>query len=215
MYHVYAIGKKKDLMPPYDQCYIGVTKRPQSRWNNHTKSKYLVGAVIRKYSLTFDENFVILYTGEDIECYLMETQMRPIPLIGLNLAAGGNGGDTRPYPPGRSVKISKAHLGRKCPWNWKSILSRGSYVGAKNPYASTWVLTDPDDNKYDVIGTFQEFCDERNLLGSSLRYHKGHPVPPLVNKKGGYRAKNEISLEKRINTIGWMCEKCSDTGGGL
>jgi len=214
MYYVYAIGKKEDLMPPYNNCYIGVTNNPQGRWVGHTRSDYVVGRTIRKHSLTFDENFTILYSGNEKECFLMENKLRPDTDMGLNIASGGQGGNTGSYDNAeRSKKISEAMKGRKVTWMDKILESRGSYEGSKNPQAATWVFTDPEGNTYNVVGTFQDFCDEHNLLASSLRYHKGHPVPPLEKKYGGYRAKNETSREKRTNTIGWMCEKCSGTGG--
>ena len=213
MYYVYVIGKKEDLMPPYDNCYVGVTNDPQRRWARHIKSDYVVGRTIRKHSLTFEHNFEILLEGSDKECFLTESEMRPEPCTGMNLASGGRGGNTGDYSKERNQKVSKALKGRKVTWIDKVVESRGSYAGSKNPGAATWVITDPDGNKHNVTGTFQSFCDDHNLLASSLRYHKGQAVPPLEKKYGGYRAKNETSREKRIATIGWKCEKCSGTGG--
>lgn len=203
-------------MPPFDRCYVGVTNNPERRWAAHVRNDYLVGRTIRKHSLTYEDNFQIVMEGSEKECFFTESKLRPEPGMGLNIATGGHGGDTGVYADvKRNQKISKALKGRPCTWMDKVVESRGSYAGSKNPAAANWVITDPDGNMYNVCGSFQSFCDEHNLLASSLRYHKGAAVPPLEKKCGGYRAKNETSREKRINTIGWKCEKCSDTGGDL
>ena len=216
MYSVYAIGKKEDLMPPYDNCYIGVTNDIDLRWNYHSKSKYRVGNTIRKHGLTLEENFVVLHSAvDDDECFLLENALRPEPNMGLNLAAGGCGGNTGAYTEERNMKMRAALKGRKLTWADKIVESRRSYSGNGNPQAATWIVTSPAGEVFEIIGTFQSFCDEHNLLASCLRYYKGKEVPPLEKSFGGYRAKNEISKEKRINTIGWKCEKCSSTGGDL
>jgi hypothetical protein len=207
-YMVYVIGLSNDITPPYHNCYIGVTKYLDSRWKGHEKSKYTVGRYIREHGLLQSDNMVVIFSGTEKECFDMEHDLRPIERMGLNEAAGGHGGFTS-YSKERNEKISAALTGRKMTWMHKVVASRGSYKGGNNPSAKDWLLIDPEGNEYCVYGNLQEFCNERQLLVSSLTHYKGKQVPPIKsNGYGGYRAKSEDSKQKRENTSGWMlCNK--------
>jgi len=206
MYYVYAIGLKKYIKEPYLSCYIGVTKDLEKRWNSHTKSKYTVGKFIRENALTFEDNMVILYKGDDRECYKMEEKYRPYPLMGLNEAQGGSGGYTS-YSKERNKKISVAMKGRPRTEEHtrKIVENRKSYNDSANPNAKIWHLIDPQGKEYKVNGKFIKFCEENNLLHSCLMRYRGSKAPPInQNGYGGYRAKNEKSKFLRENTIGWI-----------
>lgn len=204
-YCVYAIGKK--LIDPYEECYIGVTNNPQRRWDSHCKSEYTVGKYIRKYNLTFEDNFVIIFEGSDEECFDIENKYRPFPLMGLNEASGGHGGHTK-YSEERNKRLSNSMKGRNVHWGHKISETRKSKKiaqGEKNPNAKTWYLKDPSNNEYVVTGAIDEFCEKNKLLMSSLRYYKGNRVPPLAkNSYGGYREKIPGTKELRENTTNWV-----------
>jgi|TARA_R110000823_G_scaffold29167_2_gene84785 hypothetical protein len=206
MYYVYAIGLKKHLKEPYSNCYIGVTNDLERRWKAHTKSKYTVGNFIHENALTFEDNFVIVYNGDDKECYEMEEKYRPYPLMGLNEAVGGSGGYTS-YSKERSEKISKAMTGKsKTKEHMKKIIeNRKSYNDSENPNAKIWYLINPQGKEYKVSGQFIKFCEENNLLHSCLMRYRGNEVPAInQNGYGGYRAKSEKSKFLRENTTGWI-----------
>ena len=208
MYYVYAIGKTEDLIEPFSKCYVGVTIDPERRWKNHTSSKYTVGEFIRTNNLSYEENMFIIYSGTEEKCFEMEEKYRPYPFIGLNEASGGKGGKTV-YSEERNEKIREALTGRNMTWGDKvsqTRIDQGTGVGEKNPNAKTWILTSPDNVEYIIEGKLQNFCDERCLLSSALRYYKGKFVPPLTKSVGGYRAKSDDSKQKRINTIGWKLQ---------
>jgi predicted GIY-YIG superfamily endonuclease len=201
---VYVIGLSQDIVPPYLNCYVGVTNNLDRRWKYHAKSEYCVGRYIRKHNLVQNENMVVVFSGSEEDCFDREHQLRPLERIGLNEAVGGHGGFTL-YSKERNDKISAALTGRKVTWIDKVVASRGSYKGSKNPSAKKWRLVDPEGIEYHICGNLQEFCDERQLLVSSLTYYKGSPVPPIKsNGYGGYRAKSDSSKQKRENTSGWM-----------
>lgn len=89
MYCVYHISDADDL----NDGYIGVTKRPQKRWEEHSSSDSMIGRTIRLCSWNFTDNFKVIFEGSREECFAYERRLRPIPYVGLNEAAGGNGGD--------------------------------------------------------------------------------------------------------------------------
>ena len=65
-------------------------------------------------------------------------------------------------------------------------------------------MIDPQGSSHVFFGRFNDFCEENDLLTSALKRYKGQKVPPInTNGFGGYRAKNEVSKRRRINTIGW------------
>lgn len=209
-YVLYAIGLKHDLFPPYDQCYIGVTNNPVTRWARHIRSKYTIGQFIRSNSVSFDENFKVLMSASKDECFNKEHEYRPRPHMGLNEAIGGKGGHTF-YSKERNAKISMANKGRKIPWIRKIIDARRSYDGAGNPNAKRWIVVDPKGNMYDIHGNLPEFCNQHQIMVATLRSNTGKPVPPLKDKSyGGFRPKSETELKFRHNTTGWtliMCEE--------
>jgi hypothetical protein len=206
-YFVYAIGKSDDLFSPYNNCYIGVTNKLQSRWNNHKKSKYTVGKRIRENSWSFENNMMVIFSGSDIECFNMESNMRPLPGMGLNEAAGGCGGYTS-YTLERNIKISEKLKGRSTKeWASKSSETKRknkSAAGSRNNKAKSWIIEDPDGKIFEVSGTLKQFCIENNLLVTCLRYYLGQVVPsPSIGVPGGFRNKNQSSTALRYNTTGW------------
>lgn len=220
MYIVYVIGLPDDVHPPYNNCYIGVTSDKNKRWNMHKKSGYTVGRFIRHFDLSIDQHMHTIYEGNRDECFAIEQSLRPRPFMGLNEAIGGRGGDTGihvsppkwSYTPERAKKISDALKGRKkTKEHVRKVVDNRDFGGAKNPAAKRWVLTSPDGIEYHIHGNLREMCLSLNLLESSLRYYKGSVVPPAKMKDsvGGYRAKNTTSLERRMNTEGWMLTEAS------
>jgi len=87
-YYVYHISDSTQL----NTGYIGVTKNPQKRWKDHTKSPYRIGAHIRSHGWSFDANFRILLVSDKETCYNIEKMLRP-SAIGLNETSGGIGGE--------------------------------------------------------------------------------------------------------------------------
>jgi hypothetical protein len=208
-YIVYAIGKLEDLIEPYDKCYIGVTIDAKRRWNLHNVSKYKVGLYIKEHNLD-SSNMVAIFRGTEQECYDLEYKYRPYPNIGLNVAAGGEGGHTGKYTLERNKKISLANKGKKK--NPASVermkatkLKNGVARGSKNGMAKKWILTDPSGNIILVNGNLQQVCDENKILRACLKRYIGVVVPAIKKiKNGGYIAKSEKSLVYRNNTTGWM-----------
>lgn len=207
MYFVYAIGK--NLTEPYSDCYIGVTNNIKLRWYHHTRSKYIVGKYIRKHHLQFQEHMKILYSGTENECFRLEETLRPNPYMGLNEAIGGKGGYSS-YSAERNSKISMALTGivkTVTQRNNISIGKKNTQMGNTNPNAKHWKITSPIGTEFIIDGTLQRFCNEHQLLSSTLRYHTGIVVPDLTSKRGGYRPKTQQSHKYRINTIGWKLEE--------
>jgi len=202
-YIVYAIGLIEDLKHPYDNCYIGVTHRPEKRWKEHYKSNRKIGLFIREHNLTYD-NMVIIFHGSIEECYQKELEYRPYPYMGLNESIGGMGGYKIPHTDDAKKKISQAHKGREVPWINKVVENRKSYEGKNNPNSKKWLLTSPTGIEYIIEGNLTKFCNEQNILLTCLRYYEGRNVPnPSNNSYGGFRAKNENSRILRENSTGW------------
>lgn len=70
--------------------YIGVSVNPKKRFNAHrkyTQNPHLQRA-LKKYGK--DAVLTILWQGPEEECYKLETQYRPQPNIGWNIAPGGD-----------------------------------------------------------------------------------------------------------------------------
>lgn len=205
-YFVYAIGKIKDLTPPYSNCYIGVTNLLEKRWKYHSKSRYTVGKYIRSHELTFETNMIVIHIGSSEECFRIENEMRPFPFIGLNEAAGGHGGFTS-YSEKRNKLVSEKLKNRNISWAdkvSKTRIEKGLARGINNPKAKMWELTTPKGDVIMCQGNLQSICDENMILLSCLKRYLGHAVPNIdTNGYGGYRAKNAISKQRRINSVGW------------
>lgn len=205
-YFVYAIGKEEDLISPYSNCYIGVTNFLEKRWKYHSKSRYTVGKYIREYGLTFETNMIVIHMGSSEECFKIENEMRPLPFIGLNEAAGGHGGSTV-YSDVRNKLVSEKLKNRDILWAdkiSKTRIERSVAKGIKNPRAKIWELTSPDGNVIICQGNLQSVCDKNMILLSCLKRYLGSVVPDIdTNGYGGYRAKNEISKQLRLNSVGW------------
>lgn len=208
MYFVYAIGDRNDLENQnYSNCYIGVTNNPILRWKNHTKSGYTVGLAINTNNWNHIDNMRLLFRGTADECFVVESEMRPMPLMGLNEAAGGRGGYTS-YTSERGKKIAQALSGkRKSEEHCKKISEAklGSVGGANNPKAKTWTLIDPAGNVHRTRGNIQEYCKQLGLCWSALDKNLGMVVGEISPK---FRDKGDPTLRvKRTNTIGWKLIK--------
>lgn len=101
-----------------NKSYIGVSIDPKRRFNEHMIAEHsLIGRAIRKYDLKID-SMSIIFTGAVNECFDKETELRPEPNMGYNLAAGGNGGETRrgfSHNDKTKEKIRNSLLGRTRP----------------------------------------------------------------------------------------------------
>lgn len=208
MYFVYAIGDSKDLETQnYSKCYIGVTNDPTIRWNSHVKSGYTVSRAINDNGWNRMDNMHLLFRGTDEECFDMESKLRPMPLMGLNEAAGGKGGRTS-YTPERGEKISQALSGKSKSEEHRKKISEakiGVYEGGNNPRAVSWVLIDPSGTEYKTRGNLQSFCEELELCWSALRANVGvvvGEISPKFRDNG-----NPMNRVKRTNTIGWKLIK--------
>ena len=211
MYYVYVIGLEGSFIEPYRNCYVGVTNNLERRWKGHCRSTYTVGEFIREHYLSMETNMVVIFSGNEQECYDLEIKLRPFVYMGLNEAVGGKGGYTCGYDnKERNLKISEAHKGKVVSSETKSKLSKtlidsGVRKGKKNGRAKKWELISPSGEKYSVHGDLAQVCEEHKLLSSALTYYRNRCVPDInSNGFGGYRAKSKDSLEKRINTIGWI-----------
>lgn len=203
-YYLYAIGFENDLInKEYDNCYIGVTNNPKKRFENHSKSGYTVCQHIQLYEWTYEKNMLILYNGNEQECFLLEEKYRPLPLMGLNEATGGKGGYTS-YSKQRNEKVSKALKGRNIFWNEKISKTRkekGISSGTKNPMAKKWKFIDPFGNEYIVDGNYHQFCEEHNLSHAALRRILGNQLGEISPKFRDHG--NQSSRDRRINSTGW------------
>jgi len=206
-YFVYAIGKLENLIPPYAECYIGVSNFLERRWKGHAKSKYTIGKYIRLHDLKFKNNMIVIHMGSKEDCFDIERQMRSLPMMGLNEAIGGHGGFTS-YSDERNKLVSEKLKNRNMTWADKVSKTRkdnGVAKGIRNPSAKKWQLTSPEGNVIMCHGNLQEMCDEKNILMSCLKRYMGSVVPDInTNGYGGYRAKNENSKQLRINSVGWQ-----------
>lgn len=206
-YFVYVIGKKEDLVHPFDNCYIGVSKDIKRRWKNHTRSKFRIGHFIRKYSLTFEDNMIVIFSGPEKIAFEKEFELRPEPIMGLNEAAGGKGGTTK-YTSERNKKISKKLKGQKrTPEQIKRIKDskKDAHHGNKNPNSKKWIIFSPANEKFVIYGELFKFCEEKQLTFSLLRKADGIPIPEVNTKK--FHPKNKDLLARRFNSVGWISIK--------
>lgn len=209
MYYVYAIGPIIEIEnKDYSNCYIGVTNDLEHRWiTGHSKSKYRVGDAIRENGWSI-HNMIIIYSGSKQECFNLERELRPMPMMGLNEASGGNGGYTK-YTSERNQKISNALKG--IPKTYGDKISKvrkenGSAKGEKNPKAVKWILKDPSGKEFNLNGSLFTFCDENKLSANTLRKYLNNVVPLPSSK---YRDYGKIEVRQiRDNTTGWcLCKE--------
>jgi len=208
MYFVYAIGNLQDIEKEnYSNCYIGVTNNPSLRWDAHVNSGYTVSRAINEFGWNFTENMKVIFSGDMESCFDMESKMRPMPLMGLNEAAGGRGGKTS-YTLERNQKISKALSGRSKSEEHRKKISQskiGVVGGANNPKAKNWILVDPNGNEYRTCGNLQDYCKQLGLCWAALSRNLGMVVGEISPK---YRDNgNPMNRVKRTNTIGWKLLK--------
>ena len=90
MHYVYHI---RDKNMSIEEGYVGVTKNLESRFYDHTNSKYIVGKAIRKHNLSFEDMHVIVSFENEEDAYKYEAELRPKSKMGWNLSFGGLGGD--------------------------------------------------------------------------------------------------------------------------
>lgn len=109
----------------------------------------------------------------------------------------------KPKSEETKAKMRKAALGRKATAEERAACSIRS-TGSGNPRAKTWIVFDPSGAEHQIKGSFQQFCDEQEILASALRWYKGQAVPSLTGGSlGGFRSKSEMSEQRRQNTSGW------------
>jgi hypothetical protein len=207
MFHVYHISDKNNLQ----YGYIGVTNDINRRWKTHEKSYYTIGKHIRMMGWTIS-NMKIIFSGDEQSCYDLEIKLRPVPNIGLNESAGGQGGNkysglSEEFKIKRNQKISEKLKNRNHTWGSKVSETRklqGLAKGLKNNRAKKWKLIDPNGQEYHVDGDLENFCKNKQILRSCLRRYINKTVPPIQkNGFGGYREKNELSKKLREHTTGW------------
>lgn len=205
--YVYVIGRGQDLYEPYSNCYVGVASNLRNRWNSHNKSDYRVGRTIRKYSLSYAKNMIVIFEGSREECFELERKLRPVSNIGLNLAEGGCGGFTVEWSEERKKRLSSKLKGRKITWKDKISETRTKTnvaKGNRNPRALSWKITDPNQQVYVVTGELKSFCSEHEINFMALRNFKGSVVPTTSVY---YRGKNNPELLRiRNNTVGWRLD---------
>lgn len=210
--YVYVIGLKKDLVEPYQNCYIGVTNNLSLRWKGHEGSIYTIGHFIRDNNLSFEENMIVIFESDAKTCFRLENELRPLSNMGLNEAAGGKGGYTR-YSSERNKKISDKLSNKSKSHEHKSKIStirkaKGLASGENNPRAKKWILTSPEKIVYNISGNLQAFCKEKEILWSVLMKYINTPVPPYTeNGYGGFRPKDEKHKQHRINSNYWILNK--------
>lgn len=98
--------------------YVGVTldfeRRKKEHLSKDVNSHF--NAAIKKYkdSIVWD----IIYKGDITECYKKESQYRPVPNLGWNIAVGGTTSSNfmRFLTNETKEKLSKARIGKE-PWN--------------------------------------------------------------------------------------------------
>jgi len=126
---------------PSTEGYIGVSTNVENRLRDHYKSiqkgthknPHLVNAV-SKYSwdnLLKEE----IYTGDEIDCYLKEEELRPVKATGWNIAPGGHRGPGWPLGKKRSeeylAKMREKNASRKAATAEKKIASRNQRIAAR------------------------------------------------------------------------------------
>ena len=119
----------------YTQGYIGVSKNPQRRLQEHknsTDNKHLLRA-LSKYSDLIIQTVILV--GESEFCYQFEEQLRPNKNIGWNINKGGSNPPSRlGWNPTATTlqKRSKNLKGIVRSDEWRKNLSE-SKTGGKNP----------------------------------------------------------------------------------
>lgn len=95
------------------QGYVGITKNTKDRWQAHKECKkacHHLENAIQKHgwdSLVKE----IIFTGTFEECQLKEQELRPLPMIGWNIRAGGQ--SIGALADVSKAKISAANKGNK------------------------------------------------------------------------------------------------------
>ena len=123
-FYVYHIH----VMPSLDLGYIGVTKNPQLRWQQHgwarKQSNRHLRSALKKYGDAV--KFTMLASNLDQEAAeLLEQMLRPRPNMGWNIAVGGG---IPPNPQGKirseqyRSNIAKAKMGASNPMFGKKLI---------------------------------------------------------------------------------------------
>ncbi len=106
VYHIH-LTESSDL----NEGYIGVSQDPVKRFDQHKKSRLVVGKAIRKYGLMPERNLTILASfGESESAYSFEKELRPDVRCGWNLGTGGLGG-ARWCSPETKLLLSELNSG--------------------------------------------------------------------------------------------------------
>lgn len=120
VYHIHA-GTR------HDDGYIGITKNPELRFQQHGWKRKKCNAHLRNALSKYKDRVVfdVLASNLDFEAAcLLEEMLRPNPNMGWNVAAGGN---VPPNPKGKArteehcKNISAAKLGEKNPMFGKKL----------------------------------------------------------------------------------------------
>lgn len=108
----------------------------------------------------------------------------PLTSAGLQRSAWNRG---LPTPETIRRKISLSVTGFTHTDKSKEKIAARS-VGARNPGAKNWVVTDPYGNEY-LITSLRTFCEERSLSESALRLNKNSGKPVLKGVSKGWAAR--------------------------
>lgn len=167
LYKLYWI-KTKDMLNPYTEGYIGITKNSlKLRLSQHKHSKRPIGYKLREkdVEVTIEE----LHRGMKEDMLHKEYEYRPEQHIGWNIMAGGN------YKTVRCLRCD-TYL-PKGPRNAKGLCSKcndfkGTFTEGHRPHnygkGEKYELIDPEGNIYRPE-VFTVFCRERGLTPQNLR----------------------------------------------
>lgn len=106
----------------------------------------------------------------------------------------GKNKNKKPWNKGKNIDNIKVKLNAELAK--ATIVNQGILKGANNPRAKTYILIDPDGNKYTVTGRLREFCKEHCL--SKVTLSKNVNKGPI--KISPHNSHKEATF---LNTMGW------------
>lgn len=189
--YVYWI-RHKDQKDPFTEGYVGVSKNPKKRFNDHLYGKLLVGKAINKYQI---HTFEILFEGNEEECLKEEFKYRPSQNIGWNFCSGGG------IPPN--------HKGLKMPNKSKAMKKIMS-----DPVRKEILRQRMLGNKFTPKPT-TELCEKRRLIAiqrMSIKENRDKISKALTGKK---RGKYFIKPKDPIIVVCPHCKKEGNKRGML
>lgn len=177
LYKVYWI-KTSDMIDPYTQGYIGITKNNiDKRLGQHKCSKRPIGYQVRHY----DVSIVELHRGMKEDALELEYHYRPKQNIGWNIMAGGNKTTIVCIECNKELPNGHKNVNKLCS-NCNTF--KGTFEVGDRPHnygkGEKYRLTDPDGIMYEPE-VFTIFCRDNNLTPQNLRkvakgnrkHHKG------------------------------------------